>query len=64
MRPECGLLLFMKQPTFWSHLQTPNNLVGQWTLYTYYTTHERIRDKAYRGILAVVRVKTKGKTNF
>lgn len=47
-------------PTFWSHLQTPNNLVGQWILYIYYTTYERIKDKAYRGILAVVRIKTKG----
>lgn len=26
----------------------------------FYTTYERIKDKAYRGILAVVKIKTKG----
>lgn len=26
----------------------------------FYTTYERIKDKAYRGILAVVKIKTEG----
>lgn len=30
---------------------------------SYNVTHERMKDKAYRGILAVVRIKTKGR-NF
>lgn len=43
--PHFGLIY--KYPTF--------QLVSE-----FYTTYERIKDKAYRGILAVVKIKTKG----
>lgn len=49
-----------KQPTFWSHLQIPNVISWSMNSIQFYTTYERINDKAYRGILAVVKNKNQG----
>lgn len=48
------------QPTYWSHLQIPNVISWSMNSIQFYTTYERINNKAYRGILAVVKNKNQG----
>lgn len=58
--PKKNYLMKKKQPTFWSHLQIPNVISWSMNSIQFYTTYERINNKAYRGILAVAKNKNQG----